>query len=119
MGLMMRLDEIKKFDSTVYNILEKTVDKGIDVNIDLTLPGMTSFQHGKQDVEKYGEIAETNYWSTENIVNIVYMVKDAAGIRQQRDWRYRPLTGQMFDEAFTIKKVDGVLTFMQREKQDD
>lgn len=111
----MRLDEIKKFNSTVYNILEKTVDKGVDVNIDLALADDTTEFMGI----KYGEIVETNYWSTENIVNIIYMVEDKDGSRRQRDWRYRPLTGQMFDEAFTIKKINGVLTFMRREKQDD
>ncbi len=112
----MRLDEIRKFESIVYNILEKTVDKGTDVNIDLALMGIpVHIRH-----LAYGEILETNYWSQEGIVNIAYMVgKPGTPERQKYDWRYRPLTGAMFDDAFTIKKIDGVPTFTAREQQDD
>lgn len=106
----MRLNEIKKFDSIVYNILERAVDRGVDVNFDLSMVDI-----GVND--KYGEIVETNYWSTEGIINIVYMTGEAGTpARLQHDWRYRPMTGAMFDEMFTIKKVDGVLTFMKREQ---
>ena len=91
------------FNSTVFNILKQTVEKGVEVRIDPTLSSVEP-----------ARVKKVDYWSTEGIVNVVFLVLDGAGSPRVRDWRYRPLSGASFDEAFTIKKVDGVLTLMKR-----
>lgn len=108
---MMRLDEIKKFDSMVLSILEKTVDKGIDVNFDPDLLDGSWLTSGGT----YAEIAEVNYWSVEKLVQIHMVVFFKDGDRRRTDWKYRPLSAAQFDETFTLKKIDGTLTFTKRE----
>ena len=116
----MRLDEINKFNSIVYNILEKTVDRGVDVNIDLSLDNSLHAIVARRNLPlgtKFGKIDAVNYWSTENIVNISYTVGDVGTDEYQRfDWRYRPLSSAVFDDEFTIRKIDGVPTFMKRQQ---
>lgn len=112
----MRLNEIKKFsieDSFVLSMLKRLLDKGVRVNIDIEDPyrSRSPFK---------GRIFDVQYWSTENIVNIAFQhLPERQLSSSMGDYRVRPLSVANFDENHTIKKIDGVLTFVKREKVEE
>lgn len=104
---------MKTFDSLVYSMMTKVLDKGVPLNIYLP--------HGQamvRDEEVKGEVFSVQWWSTEGILNIQYQFRDEGGNLRTRDYRVRPVSGKMFDDTYTLKKVDGVLTLVRRPKEE-
>lgn len=104
---------MKSFDSLVYSMMQKVLDKGVPLNIYLP--------HGQtmvRDEEVKGEVFSVQWWSTEGILNIQYQFRDEGDNLRTRDYRVRPVSGKMFDDTYTLKKVDGVLTLVRKPKEE-
>lgn len=104
---------MKSFDSLVYSMMQKVLDKGVPLNIYLP--------HGQamvRDEEVKGEVFSVQWWPTEGNLNIQYQFRDEGGNLRTRDYRVRPLSGKLFDDTYTLKKVDGVLTLVRRPREE-
>jgi len=97
-------------------MMDKARQKGEPIFIDITTPELLG---KKADTRHFGLISTIDYWSAEDIFNIGYHTTDADGDTVSKDWRWRAPTPAMFDAAFTLRKRNGVLTFMRREREND
>lgn len=102
-------------ESLVLSMIEKLLKNGKQVNIDLK---STTWAAGNHQAISKGEITDVNYWSTENVLSIDYLYDDYDG-KRRADWRFRPLTTKIFDDSFTLKKINDVLTLVKKERVEE
>lgn len=98
-------------DSLLLTMLQKALDKDVPVRIGIEItPAKRAF----------GKITRVQYWSSENIINMEFEDDDLDdGHIRRRDFRFRPLTMKDFDSRYHLKKIDGVLTFVKREQEEE
>lgn len=105
--------------SLVFSMLSKLMEKKVPVRIFIDdTKNQTDFRYRK-NIKHEGDVNKVDYWTTENIFNVQYMTRDEAGYVRVYDYRFRALTPKFIDEAFTIKKIDGVYTLIKKEKQEE
>lgn len=103
-----------KLDSLVYSMMLKALDKGVTLNIRVPEAFL-----GRRNDEVKGEILTVDYWSVEKIINIQYGFWGEDRTYHRRDYRVRILTAKMFDDSFTLKKIDGILTLVPIEREEE
>lgn len=106
----MLIQEVAFKGSLVLNILRTAFVKDIPLNFDLHIS--TTLQNLFRPV-RYGRIDNMYFSERNNRLEIVIIIEREQDIFA-RSWTYRFISPSMFDDEFTLKKIDGVLTLTKK-----
>lgn len=89
--------------------MQKVLDAGAPLNIDIPGDGVV------QPLDVKGKVTSVRWWMPDHIFSAQYTFVSKDGQQRTLNYMVRMLSGKMFDDMYTLKKVDGVLTLLKKQ----